>query len=84
MNVLVYLIPLALALGGLGLAAFLWSLQSGQYDDLEGPRTASCRTTRARPERRANRPARRARSGFLPEKMVGVAGFEPATPTSRT
>ncbi len=36
MNVLVYLIPLALALGGLGLAAFLWSLQSGQYDDLEG------------------------------------------------
>ncbi len=28
--------PLALALGGLGLAAFLWSLKSGQYDDLDG------------------------------------------------
>jgi cbb3-type cytochrome oxidase maturation protein len=36
MNVLVFLIPLALMLGGLGLAAFLWSLKSGQYDDLEG------------------------------------------------
>lgn len=36
MNVLVYLMPLALGLGGLGLAAFLWSLKSGQYDDLDG------------------------------------------------
>ena len=36
MNVLVYLVPAALGLGLLGLAAFLWSLKSGQYDDLEG------------------------------------------------
>jgi cbb3-type cytochrome oxidase maturation protein len=36
MEVLVYLVPLALALGGLGLAGFLWSLKSGQYDDLDG------------------------------------------------
>ncbi|WP_062554947.1 MULTISPECIES: cbb3-type cytochrome oxidase assembly protein CcoS [Rhizobium] len=36
MNMLIYLIPVALALGGLGLAAFLWSLKSGQYDDLDG------------------------------------------------
>jgi len=36
MNVLVYLVPMALALGLAGLAAFLWSLRSGQYDDLEG------------------------------------------------
>jgi cbb3-type cytochrome oxidase maturation protein len=36
MNVLVYLVPLALALGITGLAAFLWSLRAGQYDDLEG------------------------------------------------
>lgn len=36
MSMLVYLIPVALFLGGLGLAAFLWSLKSGQYDDLEG------------------------------------------------
>jgi cbb3-type cytochrome oxidase maturation protein len=36
MDVLIYLIPVALLLGGLGLAAFLWSLKNGQYDDLEG------------------------------------------------
>jgi cbb3-type cytochrome oxidase maturation protein len=36
MSNLVYLIPIALLLGGIGLAAFLWSLRSGQYDDLDG------------------------------------------------
>lgn len=36
MNVILYLLPIALALGLLGLAAFLWSLKKGQYDDLEG------------------------------------------------
>jgi len=36
MNVLVYLVPLALLLGLTGLAGFLWTLQSGQYDDLDG------------------------------------------------
>jgi cbb3-type cytochrome oxidase maturation protein len=36
MNVLVYLVPMALALGLAGLAAFLWTLRNGQYDDMEG------------------------------------------------
>jgi cbb3-type cytochrome oxidase maturation protein len=36
MNGLAFLIPVALLLGLGGLAAFLWSLQSGQFDDLEG------------------------------------------------
>ena len=36
MTILLYLIPVALFLGGLGLAAFLWALKSGQYDDLDG------------------------------------------------
>mgnify|MGYP000698506009 FL=1 len=36
MNVLIYLIPIALALGALGLGAFLWSMKSGQYQDLDG------------------------------------------------
>ncbi len=36
MTILVILVPLALALGALGLVAFMWSLRSGQYDDLEG------------------------------------------------
>jgi cbb3-type cytochrome oxidase maturation protein len=33
---LMWLIPLALFLGGLGLAAFLWALRTGQFEDLEG------------------------------------------------
>ncbi|MCA8926889.1 MAG: cbb3-type cytochrome oxidase assembly protein CcoS [Alphaproteobacteria bacterium] len=36
MDVLILLIPLALLLGAAGLGAFLWSLNNGQYDDLEG------------------------------------------------
>ena len=36
MTALAWLIPCALLLGGLGLAGFLWSLRSGQFDDLEG------------------------------------------------
>ncbi len=35
MDVLVFLVPLALGLG-LGLAALLWSLSNDQYDDLDG------------------------------------------------
>jgi cbb3-type cytochrome oxidase maturation protein len=31
-----YLVPIALALGLTGLVAFLWTLRSGQYDDLDG------------------------------------------------
>ncbi|MFX9626972.1 cbb3-type cytochrome oxidase assembly protein CcoS, partial [Acinetobacter baumannii] len=31
-----YLIPIALALGIGALGAFMWSLRSGQYDDLAG------------------------------------------------
>lgn len=36
MNVLLYLIPLALLLGGIWLAAFFWCLKSGQFNDLDG------------------------------------------------
>jgi cbb3-type cytochrome oxidase maturation protein len=36
MTSLLFLIPAALCLGGAGLAAFLWALNSGQYEDLEG------------------------------------------------
>jgi cbb3-type cytochrome oxidase maturation protein len=37
MDALIFLIPAALALGALGLGAFLWSLRSGQFEDMEGP-----------------------------------------------
>ena len=36
MTHVVVLIPIALGLGFLGLVAFLWSLRTGQYDDLDG------------------------------------------------
>jgi cbb3-type cytochrome oxidase maturation protein len=30
------LIPIALGIGAIGLVVFLWSLRSGQYEDLDG------------------------------------------------
>lgn len=36
MNILVFLAPAAIFMGAIGLAAFLWSLRSGQYEDLKG------------------------------------------------
>ncbi len=36
MTALLFLIPIALGLGALGLAAFFWSVRSGQYEDLDG------------------------------------------------
>lgn len=36
MNGLLILIPVALFLGAAGLAAFVWALKSGQFDDLDG------------------------------------------------
>lgn len=36
MNILAYLIPISLILGGLGLAFFVFTVKSRQYDDPEG------------------------------------------------
>lgn len=36
MDVLIYLIPVALVLGLVALFAFMWSLKSGQFEDMEG------------------------------------------------
>ncbi len=36
MDVLIYLLPIALSLGFIGLIAFLWTLKNKQYDDLDG------------------------------------------------
>lgn len=36
MTILLYLIPIALLLGLIGLGAFLWALKSGQFEDLDG------------------------------------------------
>ena len=36
MNVLAVLIPVSLFLGGIGLAAFFWTVRNRQYDDDQG------------------------------------------------
>lgn len=36
MEGLLYLIPIALLLGLLGLVGFMWAMRSGQFDDLDG------------------------------------------------
>ena len=36
MNGVLILIPIALLLGLIGLAAFFWSVKGGQFDDLDG------------------------------------------------
>ena len=36
MDIIIYLIPIALGLGLIGLGAFLWSVNSGQYEDMDG------------------------------------------------
>jgi len=36
MTILLYLVPMALGLGLLGLGGFIWSMKSGQYEDMEG------------------------------------------------
>lgn len=37
MNILFVLVPVALFLAALGVAGFIWSVRSGQFDDLETP-----------------------------------------------
>jgi cbb3-type cytochrome oxidase maturation protein len=36
MNILAYLVPLALSIGLMGLFAFLWAMRNNQFDDPEG------------------------------------------------
>ncbi len=37
MNVLYFLVPLALLLAGAGVAAFFWAVRTGQFEDTETP-----------------------------------------------
>lgn len=36
MNILVYLVPIALTLGLAGLAGFFWAVKNNQFEDLDG------------------------------------------------
>lgn len=57
MSQVIVLIPIALFLGLLGLAAFVWSLKSGQYDDLQGAaeRILDDEDDRPKPDRERDR-----------------------------
>lgn len=55
MNILLYLVPIALSLGLLGLAAFLWSLKHGQYEDLDGAAWRAIQDDDLPDEKRAGR-----------------------------
>lgn len=37
MSVIYIVLPMALVLGGTALAAFLWAVKRGQFDDLDTP-----------------------------------------------
>lgn len=53
MNALLFLIPVALGLGFLGLVAFLWSLRSDQYEDVQGAAYRILTDDDLRPEEQA-------------------------------
>jgi cbb3-type cytochrome oxidase maturation protein len=63
MEVLIYLVPLALLLGLAGLAAFLWTLNTGQYDDLDGAAWRAISDDEIGPTRPARSPEDTLRSG---------------------
>ncbi len=44
MDVLTYLIPISLVLGGIGLAAFFWALKTRQFEDPDGDAQRILRT----------------------------------------
>ena len=50
MTILGILIPASLALGGLGLAAFLWALKSNQFEDLDGDQARVLFNEKDRPD----------------------------------
>jgi cbb3-type cytochrome oxidase maturation protein len=37
MEILFYLIPIAMVLLAIAIGIFFWAVRSGQYDDMEGP-----------------------------------------------
>jgi cbb3-type cytochrome oxidase maturation protein len=72
-----YLIPVALALGAAGLAAFMWSLKSGQYEDLDG---AAERILSSEDD---NSALPSARAGFpLPPRLRRNAGHQKKCPAT--
>ena len=77
MEVLVFLVPLALALGLIGLAGFLWSLKNGQYDDLEGAGWRAIAEDEPVDEKSIRRPVH-GTGGTDPTDVPAIAGWTPS------
>jgi cbb3-type cytochrome oxidase maturation protein len=56
---LLYLIPIALFLGLMGLGAFMWAMRSGQFDDLDGAAERILYDDDDQDEDEADKPTRR-------------------------
>jgi len=56
MEILYLLVPLAVILAGVIVWAFLWSIRSGQFDDLEGPAHRILMDEDEPPRRESDRP----------------------------
>ena len=70
MSILYLLIPLAVGLMGIAIAFFLWTVRTGQYDDLEGPAHRILMDdddpmipANVRPKKKAQEPARTSDAG---------------------
>jgi cbb3-type cytochrome oxidase maturation protein len=57
MTVLAYLVPTALLLGLVWLVTFLWSLNSGQYEDLDGAALRVLDDSDIAPDKRPDEPS---------------------------
>jgi cbb3-type cytochrome oxidase maturation protein len=57
MTALVWLIPCALVLGFVGLVAFLWAMNSGQFQDLEGAGWRAIQDDDDRPSTEPDKPS---------------------------
>ena len=75
MSILYLLIPLAVGLMAIAIAFFLWTVRTGQYDDLEGPAHRILMDDddpmipgNARPKKTAEKPSR---SSADPEAVEG-------------
>ena len=76
MTSLAWLLPAALALGLLGLGAFLWALRDGQFDDLEGAGWRALEDGGPRDLNVPLKPTRDAGDGNPPKPMSGKVNGE--------
>jgi cbb3-type cytochrome oxidase maturation protein len=77
MSILYLLIPLAVGLMAVAIAFFLWTVRTGQYDDLEGPAHRILMDDddpmipeNARPKKKAQKPAQLPDAGKTSEGLV--------------